>query len=72
MNKITFLPGKAWLSIPKFESHLYAELDLLKDSSFDCPHDSTRIYNDIKKELKKKDFGQSLRWKSLLLQNFLV
>lgn len=72
MNKITFLPGKAWLSIPKFESHLYAELDLLKEGSLDCCHDGTRIYNDIvyKEGVEKKIFWTKLEMEEPFIAKF--
>ena len=61
MDSVTFLPGKAWLSIPKFESHLYRELDL---SENDLLGDA-RIYNNI---VYKESVEKQIFWKKLEME----
>ncbi|MGP1520568.1 MAG: SAM-dependent methyltransferase [Treponema sp.] len=61
MSNITFLPGKAWLSIPKFEGHLYAELDISKNNSFG----NVCIYDDI---VYKEGITKQIFWKRLEME----
>lgn len=72
MDSITFLPGKAWLSIPKFESHLYAELELSKDASLDSFHESVRVYDRIvyKEGVSKKIFWAKLEMEEPFIAKF--
>ena len=61
----TSLPGRAWLSIPKFESHLYAELDLSKEDSITSVSDDVRLYNGI---LYKEGVTKQIFWAKLEMQ----
>ena len=66
MSSIEFLPGRAWLSIPKFESHLYDELELSKnDSSFNKTSNNIRIYDRI---VYKEGVTKEIFWKKLKME----
>lgn len=73
MSAITFLHGKAWLSIPKFESHLYAELGLSKDfSSINNTSNNATIYGDIvyKEGISKQIFWAKLEMEEPFIASF--
>lgn len=66
MSFIKFLDGKAWLSIPKFESHLYAELGLLKEiPKYDSIQNGTCIYGGI---VYKEGVANKVFWAKLEMQ----
>ena len=66
MSSIEFLSGKAWLSIPKFESHLYSELGLSKNaSSFSQTSNDIRIYDRI---VYKEGSTKEVFWKKLEME----
>ena len=83
LNNITFLPGKAWLSIPKFKGHLYKELGLdekttndfhnaehLKDTPH-CKADNTKNCNEAKiygEIVYKEHVEHEVFWKRVELQ----
>ncbi|MGP1437911.1 MAG: SAM-dependent methyltransferase [Treponema sp.] len=61
---ISTLPGKAWLSIPKFESHLYNELGLHFPPE-GSPFDNVRVYNGI---VYKEGITKEIFWKKLEME----
>ena len=65
----TSLPGRAWLSIPKFESHLYAELDLSKEDSITSVSDGVRFYNGI---VYKEGVTKQIFWAKLEMQEISI
>ncbi len=70
MSDITFLPGRAWLSIPRFQFNLYRELEIEEVYiSSNKQRDDLRFFGDI---VYKENVEGEVFWKRIELEKPFV